>query len=283
MKDKKFSLKSVITESIGNFNGVAGKIILSSVIQYLTFLLTYLLTKSLLISFVVFALFLPTQVKFLKDAKNQSVEIAFKMKKTLGTNLMISMFFVFVFGVSALLFIFPAVIFFANFALVFDVAEREGLGVFESFKKAREEVKGYRGKMALICLIFFLLLLLFVGLGVLLMWAFSLFIPALTANYGFIWSFVRIPMFYYVGTFVGVSAFLVFVLPLELLCVSNVKKAIDADKKFNESVKEELVENRVEQNDSVANTELQSEPNQNDAGHSGVDGGSNNNPSDYIF
>lgn len=281
MKDKKFSLKSVIDESVAGFHGVSKKIILASVIQYMTFLLTYLLTKSLLVSFVVYSLFLPTQVKFLIQAKTESVESAFKVQKNLGTNLLISMFFTLAFGVSALILIFPAVIFFANYALVFDVAGREQLGVFESFKKAREEVKGYRGKMALICLIFFLILLLFVGLGMLLMWSFSLFIPALNINSNFIWSFLKIPMFYYVGMFVGASAFLIFVFPLELLCVSNIRVAIKADKEFSESVENEISEYQKNQDESHKREteEIEKEAETNTTN----DDGAGDNPSDYIF
>ena len=172
------------------------------------------------------------QLKFLSDVKNSKVEDAFKAKNKLGFYLLLSMFFTFVFGLLGALLIFPAVIFFANYCLVFDIAGKQDLGLFESLKQAKETAKGYRGKLAWLCVIFMFILLLLVGFCMLCFWLVSLFTPALATNANFILSFIQIPYFYYIGAFAGVSLFLIFVLPVELVCVANVSKAIEQDKLY---------------------------------------------------
>ena len=260
MEGKKFSLKSVISSGIEQMHGKCRKIFAVSVMQYMTFLLPYLFTSSLMISFAVYVLFMPGIIKFLGDVEQFKAEDAFKFNKSFVTQLLISLLFVFAFGVGCVLLIFPGVIFFANYALVFQQAKNGDKDCLTAFKDARTLAKGYRGKIALLCLVFMLLLVLFVGLGILISWLFSLFIPALTYGYSFIWSFVIIPMFYYVGTILGVSAFMIFVLPVELLAISNIKGAIEQDKLYKssqekskqepekpEEVKEEAKEEVVEQ------------------------------------
>ena len=53
MEEKKYSTKKLINESIASLPGVYKKVLLSSLIQYVAFLVTYFLTMSLLISFIV--------------------------------------------------------------------------------------------------------------------------------------------------------------------------------------------------------------------------------------
>ena len=230
MKEKKLSLNSVISNSIESLKGNYKKVVAVSIMQYMVFLLTYLLTYSFMISFAVYALFIPSAFLFLSDLQNSKAESIFKIGKSLTTAILISLLFVFVFGMGLILLIFPAVIFFANYALVFEEAKQGDKDVLSAFKSAKESVKGYRGKMALLCLTFLLLLILFIGFGILVSWLFSLFIPALTVYSSFIWSFVNIPLFYYVGSFIGVSLFLIFVMPFEFVSVKKMKEAIEKDR-----------------------------------------------------
>ena len=237
MEGKKFSLNDVISTSITSFNGSCRKAFASSIIQYVAFLLTYLLTNSLLISFTVYAIFLPSQIKFLNNLKDAKIEDAFKIGKKVVPALLLAMLFVAIFGTGLVLLVVPGVLVFVNYALAFDYANEND--IHDSFKKSKETLKGYRGQMLLMFLSFFLILILFVGFSILLSWLLSLIFPILTVQSTFIWSFVTTPMFYFVGAFVGVSAFLIFVLPVELVAISNMKGAIAQDKLYKEAKKEE--------------------------------------------
>ncbi len=275
MEGKKFSLNNIITNSIVQMKGKCRKIFAVSIMQYMTFLLPYLFTRSLLISFAVYVLFMPGIIKFLGNMESFKAEDAFKFNKTFVTQLLISLLFVLVFGVGSVLLIFPGVMFFTNYALVFDEAKNGDKDVLGAYKAAKENTKGYRGKMALLCLAFMLILILLVGLGILISWLFSLFIPALTYSYGFIWSFLLLPMFYYVGTILGVSVFMIFVLPVELLAISNMKGAIAQDKLYRSAIEQEKdQQNNV---DAEKNKEL---PEEKENKQEEKDG---DEPADYIF
>lgn len=234
MEGKKFSLNSVISNSISTSKQYGKKIFASMAMQYVAFLLVYLFTRSLLISFVAYCMFLPSQVLFLTNLQASTAEDVFKLGKRFVTPLLISMLCVFVLSAGLVLFVVPAVFMFANYALVFEAAKNGDVPAMECFKQAQQKAKGYRGKLAWLFLSFLLILILFVGLGILLAWLFSLFIPRLTLNTTFIWSFITTPLFYYVGSFVGVSAFLIFVLPIELMAISNMSQAIEQDKLFKQ-------------------------------------------------
>lgn len=239
MKEKKFSLNSVISNSVEALKGNYKKVLAVSIMQYMVFFITYFLTTSFLISFAVYALFVPSTFLFLSDLQNSKAECVFKIGKSLTTAILISFLYVFVFGVGLILLIFPAVIFFANYGLVFEEAKQGDKDVLSAFKSAKESVKGYKGKMSLLCLTFLLLFILFVGFGILVAWLFSLFIPALTVYSSFILTFINVPLFYYVGSFLGLSLSLIFVMPFEFVAVSKMKEAIEQDRLKKEEVKEE--------------------------------------------
>lgn len=261
MGAKKFSLNNVILTSISSFNGRCLKIFASTTIQYFAFLLVYILTNSLLLSFTVYALFLPSQIKFLTNLDSEKLEDVFKIGKKFTGVLLIAMLFVAVFGIGFVLFVAPAVIFFINYALVFDVAKDGELGVIDSFKEAKKRVVGYRGQMTLLFFAFLLIMILFMGFFVLLGWLFSLFIPLLNAGTTFILPFINLPMFVYLGLFAGVSAFLVFVLPVELVALSNMTGEIEQDKLYkslqekNEKVESAIVEAKEQENATNIETE----------------------------
>lgn len=279
---EKYSTKNIINKSIASCNGVYKKVLVASIIQYVAFLITYILTQSMLISFVVYLVFLPAQVKFLADMKNENVNDVFKIKSKFGNYLILSMFFAFVFGILGLLLIFPAIIFLANYALVFEVSGKENVGLVESLKLAKERVKGYRGKLAWLLIVFMFILLLLVGFCLLISWLLSLAFPTLAGAIGLMFGVFAIPSFYFVGAFVGISLFLIFVLPVELICISNAAKAMEADKKYMESVaaevlkeepaKEEAKEQSAEKIESNEEPKIQDDDKKED-----------DNPADYIF
>ena len=235
MEGKKFSLKNVISNAIASTNGRCKKVFAVSIMQYMAFLLVYLFTRSLLIAFSVYALFLPSMVKFLTNMEEGKAENIFKVGKNFASVLAISLLYVFAFGIGLILLIFPAIIFFANYALVFEEAKNGDKDVLSAYKDARESVKGYRGKLVLLCLAFALILILLVGLGILISWLFSLFMATLNYEATFFLSFINLPFFYYFGTILGVSAFLIFALPIELLAISQFKGEIAQDKIYREN------------------------------------------------
>lgn len=272
MEERKLSLKNIMTETISSINGKCRRVFASSTMQYVAFLLTYFFTRSFLISFVVYALFIPSQVAFLKDVNGSAVESVFKIGKRFVPSLLISMLFVFVFGAGIACVVVPGVIFFANYAFVFDVASEGEQDCMNCFKQSRELAKGYRGKVTLLFLIFLLALSLCIGFTTLLFWLFSLFIPALTYSASLVWSFVNVPLFVYFGIFVGVSAFLIFVLPVELLAISNLRGAIENDK-IAKSMAKEADNSKAKEPEKVNSEDVDITPPSDD----------DVEPSDYIF
>ena len=105
MDFEKYSTKNVINKSIASCNGLYKKVLIASLIQYVAFLITFILTQSMLISFVVYVLFMPAQAKFLADMQNENVNDVFKVKSKFGNYLILSMFFTFVFGILSVLLI----------------------------------------------------------------------------------------------------------------------------------------------------------------------------------
>lgn len=242
MKGKKFSLKSIMGNAIGSTNGKCRKMFAVSIMQYMMFLIAYLLTHSFLVSFVVYSIFLPSATKFYLNMEDDKAENVFKIGKSLTTSLLISLLFVFAFGMGLILIIFPGIIIFSNYVLVFDEAKDGDKDAIQAFKDAKKSVKGYRGKVALLALAFFLILVLLVGFGILIGWAFSLIVPALTFNSSFIWSFLILPLFYYVGAFIGISVFMIFILPVEVIAISKIRGEIAQDKLYKEAEEEHKAE-----------------------------------------
>lgn len=276
MTENKISLNEVVNKSLNDINGQKKKFLLASIVQYTLFLLTYFLTHSLIISFVVYSIFLPSQTKFLNNLRNGKIEDVFVIGKKIVPYLLLSLFFTFMFGIAFVALIFPMVIFFANYALVFDVKSNEDLPLFETLKEARNRVNGHKKQMAWLCLAFLLMLLLLIGFGILLMGLLSLLFPSLSINSNFIWSFVNIPAFYFWGTFIGTSIFMIFVLPFELICISNFGKQIDELKNNPPKEEVEIVSPdkiTVEEKEEPVEEKPQQENKKNN----------NDNPSDYIF
>lgn len=289
MEGKKFSLKNVMSNAISSMNGKCRKIFAVSIMLYMMFLISYFLTRSFIISFVVYSIFLPSAILYFNNPVDKKAESVFKIGKSLLSVFLISILFVFTFGMGLILAIFPGIIIFANYALVFDEAKNGDVDAISAFKNAKQSAKGYRGKIALLSLAFLLILILLVGFGILLSWLFSLFIPALTYNSSFIWSFLILPLFSYVGAFLGVSLFLIFVLPVELIAISKIKDEIDSDKLYKLSVKDEDEPSVAKTGDTKKEeSEVLKESEQNDSNLDDDAKESNEDsqpqtPSDYIF
>ena len=235
MEGRKFSLKNLMGNAISSTNGKCRKMFAVSIMQYMAFLITYLLTQSFLISFVVYSIFLPSAIKFYLNMEDGKAESVFKIGKSFTTAVLISLLFVFTFGMGLILLIFPGIIVFANYVLVFDEAKDGSKDAIQAFRDAKKSAKGYRGRIALLSLAFLLILILLVGFGILISWAFSLFIPALNYSSSFLWSFLILPLFYYVGVFIGVSVFMILVLPVEVIAISKIREEIAQDKIYLEA------------------------------------------------
>ena len=173
----------------------------------------------------------------------------------------------------------------ANYALVFYVAGKENVGVIDSLKQAREKVKGYRGKIAWLSVIFMFILILLVGFCMLVAWLFSLFTPMLAMNATFLFSFVQIPLFYYVGAFCGISLYLIFVLPIKLICTVNATKAIEQDKLYLEQETKDALKDETKK-DELKRTEKHDDDKFEVAKEDSMkdtDDNSADDPSNYIF
>jgi membrane protein implicated in regulation of membrane protease activity len=220
-------------------NGSARKMFISSALQYCVFLIVYLLTRSYIISFVVWGLFLPTQCVFMSNAKDENVHVehVFSLGRNWLTSLLISILCVLCYAFGFALLIFPAFIFFANYAFVFELANDGDTKLLDAFKKSKEISKGNRGKITEVALIFLFILILLVGFGILLTWTLSLFIIPLK------------PLFCYVGIVLGVSVYLIFVVPVEILTMSNLRRSIENSKSDIEN--DETQQNETEEAEVV--------------------------------
>ncbi len=254
MKKNNITLKETFSKSINYLHGNWAKMLVSSTIQFALFLITYFLTHSFIISFVVYGIFIPSQIAYMTNIKDAKVEAVYRIKNKLSQYLILSLLMTIVFAVFGLLLIAPAVIFFANFVFVYEIIAKEDTDIVSAFKKAREHSKGYRGKIALVCLIFMLLFVLLVGFGILFMFLIGLLFPILNISIPFIWTFVNAPGFVYFGMIIGLSAFLVFMFPIEMVVISNLYHSIENMKNIDDSDFEDE-ENIQEENQEEKNDE----------------------------
>lgn len=246
MKENKISLKTIINQSISATNGKCGKMFISSILLFSIFLIAYLLTGSLLVSFVLYGLFLPTEIAFLNNLNDENVHIEhiFKFKNQFVTYLLLSLFCFICYFFGVLVLIVPAVIFLLNFVFAFDIARDGSNNMAKILSQSKELAKGHRGKIFLLSAIFFFLFVLLAGLGILLVWLISLVLPAFSI------------LIYTLGTMIGLSVFLAFVTPVMLICFSNLRGAIeqshiDLAKSTNKENKEEPI--KVSEEDVIIN------------------------------
>ena len=235
-KSEKFQIKAVISKSVVQTSGHKGKILLASMLQFLAFFVVLMLTRSYFLSLAVYAIFIPGQIKFLMNLSDSKVESVFALGKNWLTTILIAFAFAFVSEIGFLALIFPAIIFWANYGMVFSVSNN-GADVKQNFDDAKARVKGHRGKMATIYLIFLLIFALFAGFGMLVTWLFSLFMPMLTVQSEFC-VFFTAPAFCHFGALLGLCLFLIFAMPVVLLTVTNCGGAIASDRLLAESKKQ---------------------------------------------
>lgn len=218
MENKKISIKDVFNQSTKQLGADWQKILLSSLLQFGVFLLVFLLTKSLIISLASWFLFLPTQTMFVKNAQDENVKVehVFKLGANFLTYLLVAILCAISYVFGFVLAIIPAIIFFVNFAFVFEYAKDNDL--LASFKKSHKTAKGYRPKLFGLGMIFLFILLILVAFCILIAMLVGLCLH--TNSY----------MLYVWGTFVGFCLFLIFVNPVMILAVGNLKNQIEQDK-----------------------------------------------------
>lgn len=253
MENKKISIKNVFNQSTKQLGANWQKILLSSLLQFGVFLLVFLLTNSLVISFASWFLFLPTQTMFVKNAKDENVKVehVFKLGGGFLTYLLVAILcaICYVFGFA--LAIVPAIIFFVNFAFVFEYAKDNDL--LASFKKSHETAKGYRPKLFGIGMIFLFILLILVALCILFAMLVGLCLN--TNSY----------MLYVWGAFAGFCLFLIFVNPVLILTLSNLKNQIE---QYNLTKAESDITNKEEAKDEQTDEDAENIENLNDENQS---------------
>ncbi|MGN1221713.1 MAG: hypothetical protein ACI4TT_00590, partial [Christensenellales bacterium] len=218
MENKKISIKDVFNQITKQLGADWQKILLSSLLQFGVFLLVFLLTKSLVISLASWFLFLPTQTMFVKNSQDENVKVehVFKLGSGFLTYLLVAILCAisYVFGFA--LAIVPAIIFFVNYAFVFEYAKDNDL--LASFKKSHETAKGYRPKLFGLGMIFLFILLILIAFCILIAMLVGLCLH--TNSY----------MLYVWGSFAGFCLFLIFVNPVMILALGNLKKQIEKDR-----------------------------------------------------
>lgn len=236
MKQNKISIKSVINQSLEMLKGSYSKAFLSSLVQFSMFLATYLLTSSILLSTIVWLLFLPNQIGILASLKNGAkIEDLFKKSFNWKTVVCLAIICTLCYVFGFVLAIVPAILFFVNFAFVAEFAQ-QGADVHNAFAQSKKLAKGYRGKILLFGLIYLFILLIIVALTILLTLLVSYVIPM--ANFHI----------YSIGSFVGIGLFLIFVAPLQTLGIRCLKNAIEqaaAEQPKNEQTTIEQTESKT--------------------------------------
>ena len=116
MKNKKLSLKSVINDSIASTNGRLGAIFAMSTLHYLAFLITFLITRSILLSVFVWSIFINGVSKYLANLGDAKFEDAFRFNKAnFLTVILSSILYMFIAAIGFVFIIFPAIMIFSNF------------------------------------------------------------------------------------------------------------------------------------------------------------------------
>ena len=179
------------------------------------FLGVYLLTNSVLLSTIVWLLFLPNQIGIITNLKNGAkIEDLFKKALNYKTALCLAIICTLCYVFGFVLAIVPAILFFVNFAFIIEFA-KQGADVHTAFAQSKQLAKGHRGKILLFGLIYLFILLIIVALSILLALLISYAIPM--TNYHI----------YSIGSFVGIGLFLTFVAPVQTVGIHCLKNAIE--------------------------------------------------------
>ena len=220
MENQKFSIKKVINQGIVSLRGNCAKAFLSSLLQFSIFLIAYILTGSLIISSISWALFLPTQTAFMLNISDNDaqVERVLKIGKNWLTYVVLAVICTFCYVMGFVALIVPAFVFYVNAVFAFEIAKDNSVSAFEALKQSHQIAKGYRKKILAIGLIYFFILILAIVLSTLLVLLVSLFVSM---------SDVVIVK---IGILGGLALYMIFVMPVNLLTISNLKGAIEQDK-----------------------------------------------------
>lgn len=223
MENKKFSLKQVFNKSLSLLNGNWLKAMLSSLMQFGVFLIVFLLTNSLMISLISWAIFLPTQTAFMINIADENVHLenVFNLGRQWLTYVLLAIVGVISYLCGFVLAIIPAIVLFINFAFVFELAFQDKIDVLSAFKKSHQISKGYRPKILAVGLIYLFILLILVAFCILIAMLVGLCLN--TNSY----------LLYVWGTFAGLSLYLLLVVPVQVLTVSNLKNEILKDKELS--------------------------------------------------
>lgn len=269
MKNKKLSLKSVINDSIASTNGRLGAIFAMSTLHYLAFLITFLITRSILLSVFVWSIFINGVSKYLANLGDAKFEDAFRFNKAnFLTVILSSILYMFISAIGFVFIIFPAIMIFSNFVFIFTLDDNENQGVVENFKASKSIAKGYRGKIAWLGIIYLVITILFVGLGILIAFLLSLLIKSIN--------------FYWIGAFIGVSLFLILGFPIELLTIINMRGAIEQDR-LNVVITETDEESKDDDNQGDEKDDDTTEKLNEPQNKSDLDDRDDKTPTDFIF
>lgn len=222
MKNKSLSVGAIIEKALKKLDNKALKVFSVSLLYSLIFVVSYLLTGSVVVSSIAYLFFYAGYilcVNKIANGENSKVEEMFYIQKSSLTILLVMAFFVAVTGIGLALLIVPGVLFLVNFSFVsLNYNEDKNKSVFDYYKQAHEEVKGYRGKMLWLILIFLFTAILLSGLGILVAFLLSLIFPIVRI---FMWTS---------GVGVGLFLFAVLVLPILSVSLAELRNAILKDK-----------------------------------------------------
>ena len=110
---------------------------------------------------------------------------------------------------------------FINFAFVFELAGQTDSDVFGVFKKSSQIAKGYKPQILWIGLIYLFILLILVAFCILIAMLVGLCLN--TNSY----------LIYVWGAFAGIGLYLILVVPVQILSMSNLKNEILKDKELS--------------------------------------------------
>lgn len=257
MKNTSLSISNIIKDATKKFDNKFVKIFSASLLYFLIFVISFAITGSVFVSAVIYSIFIGGFVSYINKVVNNQVSRAeeiFLVDKTTLTIALAMAFYIAAGSLSFVLLIIPGFLFLINFSFVPLIYSTDKTkSIFDYYKQSHEEVKGYRGKMLWLILIFFFVFVLFTGIGVLV----TFLIKSI-----FFSSFILLSI-WFGGIGIGSILFMIVGLPFLIVTMTDFREAILKDKEkikadkiveeLKKSQPEEADEDEVEKIDSSSN------------------------------
>ncbi len=241
--EKTFNAFDIVTEAFTSLKRKQTKAILGSVFMLAIVSIVFgimagitgsISTSLLVVSFVYGILFIP-YINFMCNVAEGrgALEDLFKKDQYSLSNILIGFLFTAATLFGSVLFLIPAFIFVTFFIFALPIASNTTSKCFDAFLKAKELAKGFKGRILCTLLIYFAMLVILIGAGI----GLSFLIFKLIFGF-FTW--------WIIGLIIGVIAYLIFIMPMNILAIVYLYDNTIAEKKENQQKLIEFKTNKQE-------------------------------------